>query len=132
MTPIEVALNYVAAFASGDADRVADCVTEDFRNNQMGALGNRFQGQALYRERLKGFLGRFAGLRYDVDAPFADGDRVALPYRMTATDEGRPIAIEGVMIVTVRGGHVAARDDYWDGLSYLQQMGMAPPPFDKQ
>ena len=44
-------------------------------------------------------------------------------------------AVEEAGFVERVVGHqedVAARDDYWDGLSYLQQMGMAPPPFDKQ
>tara|TARA_R110002033_G_scaffold25455_7_gene58792 strand:+ start:856 stop:1257 length:402 start_codon:yes stop_codon:yes gene_type:complete len=126
VTPLEIALAYLDSFASGDPDRVAAWVTEDFRNDQMGALGNRFQGKSQYRERLAGFLERFAGLSYTPCDPFATGNRVALPYRMTATDAGHQIAIDGVMIITIRDQLVCARVDYWDGLTYLQQMEMAP------
>lgn len=126
VTPLELAIHYLNSFASGDPDRIAACVTEDFRNDQMGALGSRFQGKALYRERLEGFLGRFAGLSYSAIEPFAMGNRIALPYRMTASDAGQAIVIEGVMIITIRDQLICARVDYWDGLTYLQQMGLAP------
>lgn len=115
------------SFASGDPDRVAAWVTDDFINNQMGVLGTRFQGRALYRERLEGFLGRFPGLNYTPGDPVAQNDRVVLPYIMGASDQGRPIAIDGVMVITVAGDRVARRDDYWDGLTYFQQIGIELP-----
>lgn len=127
MTPTEVALGYIGSFASGDPAAVAAWVTEDFANNQMGELGSRFTGRALYRERLEGFLGRFQGLRYEVAEAIGQGDRVAVTYRMTAEDGGRPLAIDGVMVITVANGLVSRRDDYWDGLSYCKQMGMTLP-----
>lgn len=125
--PAEVALGYIEAFSTGDPDIVAACVTEDFANNQMGVLGSRFVGRALYRQRLEGFLGRFAGLRYAVETTIVDGNRVVLPYVMTATDAGQPIEIEGVMLITVEDGLVSRRDDYWDGLTYLRQVGVDLP-----
>lgn len=127
MTPTEVALSYLEAFSSGDPERVTLWVTEDFANDQMGALGNRFKGRELYRERLRGFLGRFRGLRYAPGVTISEGDRVVVPYVMTATDDGHPIALDGVMLITVQGQLVSARADYWDGLSYFQQMGVALP-----
>lgn len=126
MTPAQVALGYVASFAGGDPDVIAAWVTDDFANDQMGALGSRFVGKALYRQRLEGFLARFAGLRYEAGAPICDGGRVAVPYVMRASDQGRDLAIDGVMLITVRGDLVAARADYWDGVTYLQQIGQDP------
>lgn len=125
--PAEIALGYIEAFSSGDPDTVAAWVTEGFANNQMGVLGSRFVGRDLYRQRLKGFLGRFAGLRYAVEATIVEGDRVVVPYIMTASDAGRPIEIEGVMLITVEDGLVSRRDDYWDGLTYLRQIGVDLP-----
>ena len=130
VTPTEVALAYMASFTSGDPDRVVAWVTEDFINNQMGVLGSRFHGRALYRARLEEFLGRFPGLHYTPGDPVAQDDRVVLPYIMGATDQGRPIAIDGVMVITVTGDRVARRDDYWDGLTYFQQIGIALPTGD--
>ena len=125
--PAEVALGYIAAFSSGDPDTVAAWVTEDFANNQMGVLGSRFIGRALYRQRLEGFLGRFAGLRYAAGATIVEGNSVVVPYVMTASDAGRPIEIEGVMLIVVEDGLVSRRDDYWDGLTYLRQVGVEIP-----
>lgn len=126
-SPAEIALGYIEAFSSGDPDTVAAWVTEGFANNQMGVLGSRFAGRALYRQRLEGFLGRFAGLRYAAEATIVEGDRVVVPYVMTASDAGRPIEIEGVMLITVEDGLVSRRDDYWDGLTYLRQIGVEIP-----
>lgn len=126
-SPAEIALGYVEAFASGDPDTVAAWVTEDFANNQMGVLGSRFVGRALYRQRLEGFLGRFSGLRYAAGAAIVEGKNVVVPYVMTASDAGRPIEIEGVMLITVEDGLVSRRDDYWDGLTYLRQIGVDLP-----
>lgn len=127
MTPTEVALAYLNSFASGDPNQVADWVTEDFINNQVGEIGARFEGGALYRNRLAGFLAQFLGLNYVDKGVIAQGDMVVVCYEMTATDAGRPITIEGVMIIYVRGDRVARRDDYWDGLTYLRQAGFELP-----
>ena len=127
MTPREVALGYIAAFSSGDPDQIADRVTADFANNQMGVLGSRFTGRDLYRTRLAGFLKQFEGISYAVAAPIAQGNVVAAPYVMTASDAGRPLRIEGVMMITVEGDLVAQRDDYWDGLTYFRQIGVDLP-----
>ena len=127
VSPLDVAMGYIAAFASGDPDIVADRVTEDFENNQMGVLGSRFRGRDLYRTRLKAFLGQFEGIDYAVETPVVQGNVVAAPYVMTARDAGRPIRIEGVMLITVNGDLVARRDDYWDGLTYFRQIGVELP-----
>lgn len=129
--PTEVALAYLASFSSGDPERVVAWVTDDFANNQMGALGSRFKGRDLYRERLRAFLGRFRGLRYAPGATVSEGRHVVVPYVMTATDEGQPISIDGIMLITVHEGLVSARADYWDGLSYCQQMGIEVLPVPK-
>lgn len=127
MSPVEVATGYIQAFSSGDPDSVVAWVTEDFINNQMGVLGNRFHGRALYRARLGEFLARFEALSYAVEAPVVQGNVVVAPYVMTAEDAGRPIRIEGVMLITVDGDLVSRRDDYWDGLTYLRQIGVDIP-----
>lgn len=126
-SPTEVALGYIDAFSSGDPDAVAAWVTEGFANNQMGVLGSRFVGRELYRQRLDGFLTRFAGIRYAVEKTVVQGNDVVASYVMTAEDAGQPIRIEGVMLITVEDGLVARRDDYWDGLTYMRQVGVEIP-----
>ena len=117
----EVVRSYLRAFSSADVDAVAAHVTEDFVNRQPGELGQSCQGAAVYRQRLASFLSEFCNLRYAIEELVVQGDRVAVAYHMTCTYQGHPIAIPGAMLITLRDGLIAARTDYWDGLSFLKQ-----------
>jgi ketosteroid isomerase-like protein len=125
-SPAGVAVAYVGAFASGDPEAVAALVTDDFVNDHTAALGTGCVGRDEYRLRLPGFLAAFPGLRYEAEQVIADGNVVAVPYRMTATSDGHPIDLRGVMVIEVRAGLVAKRTDYWDALTYLRQIDRAP------
>lgn len=120
----DVVLSYLRAFSSGDPETIAAHVTEDFHNRQMGLLGTGCRGADTYRERLKGFLGAFRNLEYEVEDLVEGNDKVAVAYRMTFEDRDRPVAVQGVMIIKLRDSLIAERADYWDGLSYLKQTGI--------
>jgi ketosteroid isomerase-like protein len=122
MSATDAALSYLESFSTGDPALIAAHVTADFANNQMGVLGQCFTGQDLYRERLSGFLGAFANLKYYAEEVICDGNKVAVVYRMTAEVDGRGINIPGVMMITLRGEKICQRNDYWDGLTYQEQV----------
>lgn len=129
----EVVLAHLEALNAGDPDRIAASVTEDFVNEHTSAAGDSLTGRAAYRERLGAFLGRFTGLRYDVEDVLVDGDRAAVAYTMRCTwrdDEGagHPVAIRGVFRFRVAGGAVAHRVDYWDGADFERQVSTGGPP----
>ncbi|OAA27759.1 ketosteroid isomerase-like protein [Frankia sp. EI5c] len=106
---------YIAALNAGDPDAVAACVTEDFRNEHASPVGRGCAGRAAYRERLPGFFASFPGLRYAPDGePVTAGDRLAVPYLMTASTAGGPLRIRGLWLLTLRDAMVAHRVDYWD------------------
>ena len=121
MSNADIVRSYMDAFATGDPATVAGHVTDDFENIQVGLLGTGCSGADTYAKRLAGFLGAFANLKYAVEELIVDGDKVAAAYKMTFTDNGRPMEIEGVMIITIRDGKIAIRKDYWDGLSHIKQ-----------
>ena len=121
MTPAEVAAGYLAAFASGDADEIADWVTDDFVNEHTAALGTGCEGRESYRERLPGFLRTFEGLRYDVDDIVSEGERAVVAYTMRADFQAQPIIIRGVQRFEVRDEKIAHRIDYWDSLQFILQ-----------
>jgi hypothetical protein len=111
------AARYVAAMNAADPDAIAACVTEDFRNEHASPHGAGCEGRGTYRSRLPGFLASMPGLRYspDPDQPaVVAGDRVAMPYVMTATLPAGPLRIRGMWLLTLRGDQIAARLDYWD------------------
>jgi ketosteroid isomerase-like protein len=117
----DVVRSYLNAFASGDPAAVVSHVTDDFENIQVGLLGKGCTGADVYAERLVGFLGAFTDLKYDIEELVVDGDKIAAAYKMTFTDNGQSMVIEGVMVITMRGGKIAVRKDYWDGLSHIKQ-----------
>ena len=117
----EIVRSYLNAFASGDPAAVVGHVTDDFENIQVGLLGKSCTGAKVYAERLVGFLGAFTDLKYDIEELVVDGDKVAAAYKMTFTDNGQSMVIEGVMVITMRDGNIAVRKDYWDGLSHIKQ-----------
>ena len=124
MTPSEVCLGYLAAFASADPERVVAFVTEDFINEHTSALGSGCTGRAEYATRVPGFLASMPGLRYEVEETIADGSRVAIAYTLQTTVNERPINVRGVMRFRVEGNLIAHRTDYWDSLLFKQQAGI--------
>ena len=125
LSPAELVERYLASFAGGDPDRIAELVTDDFENRHHSALGGGCSGRVAYRERLPGFLADLPGLRYESEGVIVEGDRVAAPYRLTARPGGVPVEIHGVMLIEVRGGLIASRTDYWDSQTFLRQVGQA-------
>ena len=119
---------YLDALNRGSADEIAACVTEDFVNEHTAALGQSVTGRSAYRERLVGFLAAFSGLHYQVERLIADGDDVAVAYRMTAqwretaAATPRPFSIRGMFRFEVRDGLVAHRVDYWDSGEFRRQV----------
>jgi len=117
----------MAAFATGDPDAVAGCVTDDFVNEHLSELGSGCVGRFEYRRRLADFLSTFVDARYEIvtlaeiSTPGA-GDAV-VRYRFHATYDDTPIDIPGVMWFDVRDGLVAHRTDLWDSLTFLRQTG---------
>jgi ketosteroid isomerase-like protein len=111
-----------------DPDAAAACVSDDFVNEHTSALGTTVRGRAAYRERLPEFLARFAGLHYEAEDWIVDGDRVALPYRMTGRVAGpdgkqHDVTIRGMFRFRVEDGLVSHRVDYWDGMEFARQTG---------
>ena len=117
----DIALQYLASFETGNVDAIASNVTDDFVNIQTGALGKGCETRETYRERLIGFLSGFKDLRYTATKVIEQREMVAIAYDMTATSGGHAIDIPGVMIIVVRDGLVASRQDFWDGVTFLEQ-----------
>lgn len=120
-------LAYVEALNSGDPDRIAACVTDDFHNEHVAALGQSLRGRRAYQERLPAFLARFSELRYEVEDLLVDGDRAAAAYRMSCRwlDDGggvHPVTIQGLFRFRVADGAVAHRVDYWDSAEFQRQI----------
>ena len=124
--PREVALAYLAAFSTGDPDRIVALVSDDFVNEHTGALASGSSTATEYRRRLPTFLEQFTGLTYEPEDVITDGSKVAVPYVMRCRYEGHTIELRGMFRFEVRDGTIAHRVDYWDGVSFLRQIGQDP------
>ena len=100
-------------------------MSDGFVNQHTSALGSPSRGKAAYLERLADFLATFAGLAYEAVDIVVEGDRAAAAYVMRAEADGTPIEIQGVMRLTIRGGLIERRVDYFDSLTFLRQTGEA-------
>ena len=133
MSPADVAAGYLQALGGDDPDAVIAFVADDFRNEHFSALGSNSTGRDEYRRRLPGFMEAFRGRHYEIDAVVEqrgddaadDSGDVVARYRLTATSDGTPIDIPGMMWITVEHGLITRRIDSWDSLTFLRQTGAA-------
>ena len=123
--PADVARSYLSAFASADPEAIAAHVSDDFYNEHTSALGDSCEGKSAYLERLPGFLRAFEGLTYEVEDVVAEGERVFASYTMTAVSAGHPISIRCVVRLVITDGLIVQRNEYFDSLTYLRQVGQA-------
>lgn len=133
--PVDVATNFLRSFSAGDPDLIAEHVAPGFRNEYLNTIGAGCAGRDEYRRRLPHFLDAFADRSYEIHDTVEQRREavtdVVVRYRFTATYNGKPIEIPGIMWLTVRGPHITRRVDSWDSLTFLQQIGkLGPVVFD--
>ena len=118
---------YLDALNAADADAVIACVAEDFVNEHTAIGGRNRYGRDEYRTALTGFLADFAELRYQPEALIADGDRVAVPYRLSFRHRpsgDAPVEVRGVFVFRINDqALIAHRVDYWDSGEVDRQLG---------
>lgn len=130
MSAPDVVVRYLAGLSSGDVAGVLACVGDGFFNEHTSSLGSSCTGRDVYAGRLPGFLAQFDGLRYEIvgtitEPTGATTRQVAVRYRMTATHDGHPLDIPGVMLFEVEADLITRRTDVWDSLTFLRQTGAA-------
>ena len=54
-----------------------------------------------------------------------DRDYFLVDYRFTATYEGHPVEVPGVMWCSIEAGVIVRRTDTWDSLTFLRQTDQA-------
>tara|TARA_B100001093_G_scaffold459425_1_gene472561 strand:+ start:160 stop:519 length:360 start_codon:yes stop_codon:yes gene_type:complete len=117
-------VKFLESFSFGDPYKVVDHVTDGFKNRQMGLLANSFEGKQEYLSRLHPFLNKFKNLRYEIRKVISEDSNVVVEYTLHATPEEHDICVNGVMVFVVDDSLISERSDYWDGLTYLRQVGL--------
>jgi steroid delta-isomerase-like uncharacterized protein len=132
---------YLASWNDQDTAAIAGLVTEDIVWEDP-ALPEPARGVAAVQDFMRASWVAFPDLRFDAtDSPHltTDGEHVAWRWRMRGTmrgpieppgfaPTGRPMAIEGVDLWTMRDGRIARYRAFWDLNDLARQLAIAPAP----
>jgi steroid delta-isomerase-like uncharacterized protein len=125
--------DYVAAWNSHDAEKIASFFTEDGVHEDV-AIGSIYHG----RNELKvGLIPLFAAcpdFKLEIRTLFSATDCVAQEWVMTGTQTGafdglgipatgKSFSIRGASITKLRGSKIERNTDYWNLTTMLQQLG---------
>lgn len=130
MSAVDVVERLYAAYNAHDAEAAAALYAEDGSHHEV-AQGRRAAGPEAIGEGLAHFLACFPDARWEPVRRIADGDAVAVPYRLTGTlgaplgpfrELGARLELEGVHVVEVADGRIRASADYWDASTFARQM----------
>jgi steroid delta-isomerase-like uncharacterized protein len=97
--------------------------------------GKEIRGPEALKPFVRNLRDAFPDLHIAVEDMVAEGDKVAIRFRVTGTHQGnglgfpathRPINITGMTIIQVADGMLLHGWNNWDQLGMMQQLGMAP------
>lgn len=131
-----VAMQHLKAWNAHDVDAVLERVTEDVVWSQPGA---RVRGRAAAAEEVRAFFVGFPDLEIELSSfeVFCNVEKQAMVTSWTASGTmegplrgvpptGRTGDISGTTLTRFRGDRVAENHIVFDGLLYLQQLGLLP------
>jgi len=130
----KVAADVIGAWNSHDVDKIAsfftdDCVYEDL------AFGMVARGKKEINDFLKVTFVWSPDLKFELKSFFSVGGRTASEWVMTGTHAGevpgipatgKSFSVRGASIEELRGGKISRHSDYYNVVSFLQQVGLLP------
>ncbi|HWX45145.1 MAG TPA: MBL fold metallo-hydrolase [Solirubrobacteraceae bacterium] len=131
-----VARRYFEAINAHDLDAAVAMWAVGGRENVRGQI------DAAAPEGVRAFIGdmihAMPDLRFELVSTTTEGERCAVQWRLTGTfagpgnfsgiaPTGHPLVLEGVDVLTVRGGLVHSNDAFTDTMAVPRQIGMMPP-----
>ena len=132
-----VARAYFDAIAAHDLDRMKECWADDGVDLLHGLA--ELRGPDEVAAWFGNLFAAMPDFRLEVADLLADGDRVAVHWRMTGTFDGRArfeglipngarVELGGCDVLTIRDGRIEHNDAYMNGTQMAQQLGAMPPP----
>ncbi len=124
---------YIAAWNSHDAEKIAEFFTEDGIHEDV-AVGSVFHGKSELIAGLNPLFAACPDFKLELKTLFAAGNWVAQEWIMSGTQTGnlnilgipaagKRFSIRGASITRLRDGKIARNTDYWDMASMRQQLG---------
>ena len=124
-TMMEFAKEYSGAWAAHDPDAIAALHTDDsvFELHDVHAAAS---GREAVRQLIAALITAVPDLRFEPKRVHFGAEHFVTEYVMSGTAEGRPFAIAGADVFTMRDGLVSRKDSYLDWLAYQRQVGVEP------
>jgi steroid delta-isomerase-like uncharacterized protein len=130
----KVAADFIRAWNSHDVDKIAsfftdDCVYEDV------AFGVVNRGKKEIKDFIKGMYVWSPDLKFELKSFFSARGRTASEWVMADTHAGevpgipatgKSFSVRGASIEELRGGKISRHSDYYNVVSFLQQVGLLP------
>jgi steroid delta-isomerase-like uncharacterized protein len=135
-TAREVVSEYFDALTANDLDRAVACWEPGSLDRLVG-FDDLIAPDAI-KEYFRNIYAAVPDFRLEVTNQIAEGDNVAMHWRATGTfsgtekfqgltPNGRPIALEGCDVLTVRDGKIVSNHAYTNGMEFARQVGALPP-----
>jgi len=126
--------DYYIAWNSHDAEKITsfftdDCVYEDLA----GGLVNR--GKKELGDYIKATFSWSPDVKFEMKSFFSSGNWIGSEWSMSGTHAGdfpgipatgKRFSIRGASVTELRKGKISRNSDYWNMLSFLQQVGLLP------
>ena len=113
----------------GDLERIEELFASDFVRHDPG---REIHGPEENRQFIKGFRAAFPDVHFTVLDQIAEGDKVAVRYRLQGTHLGdfqgmpptrKQVGYSGILIYRVANGRIAEQWTEFDLLGFLKQLG---------
>jgi steroid delta-isomerase-like uncharacterized protein len=126
--------DYVAAWSSGDVEKIASFLTDDCVFENVGG-GTVYRGHEELEAFARDTFASIPDFKIEVKSFFVAGDWVGAEWIQSGTYTGELVGIEvigknfsgrGASIIELHKGKIRREAIYWDALSFLRQLGVMP------
>ena len=123
MLSLDVALDWIASFNDGERERFEASLHDEVVFQQRATDGVH-RGAQEVAASFFGWRSGFLGLHGEISSAFGDADRVALEVIWSGIHRSseKSVCLRACLLVAVRDGRVAEIVDYFDRLSFAEQL----------
>jgi steroid delta-isomerase-like uncharacterized protein len=138
VTDMERIMNdYSAAWNSHDMERILSFFMDDVVYEDV-AIGKVNRSKKELKDFISSLFVDFPDFKIEMKSGFNTGDWSAGEWVMSGTfahssipglpATGKSFSVRGASITEFRKGKISRNSDYWNMTSFLQQVGLMPPP----